>query len=124
MFCPHCGTPSDENNYKCLKCAGILHPTAPIQVQTDNTMGGFIPYKNMCGLLAYYFGVFSLIPFLGIPLAIAAIVLGVIGLRHAAAHPEARGKAHAWTGIILGGFMSLAYIVFVIVLIVAAIHKR
>jgi hypothetical protein len=37
--------------------------------------GGLIPYKNPKALLAYYFGVFSLIPVLGIPLGITAFVL-------------------------------------------------
>jgi len=49
--------------------------------------------------------VFSLIPCVGLPLAIAAVVLGVRGLAVARETPEAHGKAHAWIAIVLGGLM-------------------
>jgi hypothetical protein len=111
MFCPKCGQQNPENNFRCLRCAFVLHgPPSPQYVVTDdNTMGGLIPYKNSRALWAYYLGIFSLIPFLGIPLGIAALILGVKGLKNAELHPEVRGKVHAWTGIILGAVCALIY---------------
>jgi hypothetical protein len=70
-------------------------------------------------LLAYYLGVFSLIPCIGIPLGIAALVLGIKGLKYAKLHPEAKGKAHAWAGIILGTLCAVAYTL--LTLIVASV---
>ena len=75
------------------------------QATGGDSTGGVIPYKNPQALIAYYLGVFSLIPCLGIPLAVAALVLGVLGLRARKRNPEIKGSAHAWIGIIAGGFM-------------------
>jgi hypothetical protein len=66
--------------------------------------GGIIPLKNGQALAAYYCGVFSLIPFLGCILGPIAIILGILGFLFANKNPEAGGKGHAITGIILGLF--------------------
>jgi hypothetical protein len=111
MFCPKCGERNGSNNYKCVRCGFVLQgvPGPKYVVTEDSTMGGLIPYKNAQALWAYYLGIFSLIPCFGIPLGIAAIILGFRGLSYAKAHPEARGKAHAWVGIIGGGFCASIY---------------
>lgn len=66
-----------------------------------------IPYKNGRALIAYYLGVFSLIPCLGLLLGPAALVLGILGMRYVKAHPTAKGTGHAIAGIILGGLTTL-----------------
>lgn len=111
IFCPKCGQQNLENNFKCTRCGSVLHgPTQPpYVVSDDSTMGGLIPYKNAQALWAYYLGIFSLIPCVGIPLGIAALILGIRGLKYGDLHPEARGKGHAWTGIILGGLCAVGY---------------
>jgi hypothetical protein len=76
-----------------------------------------VPYKNVPALLAYYFGVFSAIPFVGIPLGLAAMVLGIIGLVKASHHPEVRGKAHAWVGIATGATLQVAVIALIYALL-------
>lgn len=75
----------------------------------DST-GGVIPYKNPKALIAYYCGIFALLPCIGIAPGIAGLVLGIMGLRYRAAHPETKGSVHAWIGIILGGGMSLIWL--------------
>jgi len=121
MFCPKCGQQNLENNFRCTRCGFVLHdPAQPQYVVTDdNTLGGLIPYKNVQALFAYYLGVFSLIPCIGIPLGIAALVLGIRGLKYAKLHPETKGKAHAWAGIILGTLCAVAYTL--LTLIVASV---
>jgi Domain of unknown function (DUF4190) len=64
--------------------------------------GGIIPYRNGMALASYYCGVFSLIPCLWGTLSILAIVFGFIGLGKAKERPEAGGKGHCITGIVLG----------------------
>jgi|WetSurMetagenome_2_1015567.scaffolds.fasta_scaffold851842_1 hypothetical protein len=117
LFCTKCGQQNQDNNYKCTRCGYQLHAASQpgYVVASDNTLGGLIPYKNARALWAYYLGVFSLIPFLGIPFGIAAMVLGIKGLHYVRLHPEAKGKAHAWIGIILGGIFSLVYILLIAV---------
>src|SRR5262249_37620356 len=72
----------------------------------DDEEGGeaiatFIPYRNPKALAGYYLGFFSLIPVLGIFLAIIAIVLAILGLRYRADHPEAKGMAHAIVALVM-----------------------
>jgi hypothetical protein len=78
-------------------------------IPTDNTLGGLIPVRNTAALVAYYLGIFSIIPCLGIPMGVAALVFGIKGLKLARLHPEVKGKAHAWVGIICGGFFAFIY---------------
>jgi hypothetical protein len=69
----------------------------------SDPLSTLIPYKNVPALVAYYLGVFALIPCFGLPLGLAALILGIVGLQRAGEHPEAKGKVHAWVGIALGG---------------------
>jgi hypothetical protein len=93
---------------------------APVPEQGDAT-GGVIPYKNPAALVAYYLGVFSIIPCF--PLGIAAFVLGIIGLRKRRQHPAIKGAVHAWIGIIAGGFFGLLYTVFTLLTIYGMIQS-
>jgi hypothetical protein len=84
----------------------------------------FIPYKNPKGLIAYYVGLFSLVPCLGLLLGPAGIILGIMGLRYSKANPQARGAGHAIAGIVLGAVGSLAnYGVLLLVLGAAAFGR-
>ena len=90
------------------------------EAQPPSGFQAIVPYKNMPGLLAYYCGVFSLIPCVALLLGPAAVVLGIFGLKRAAEHPEARGKGHAWAGIILGGLTFLANAVPIVFMLIRA----
>lgn len=86
--------------------------------------GGLIPYNNSLALTAYYVGVFGLIPCVGALLGPAALVLGVLRLRHARRHPQTSGTAHALVGIGLGVVEIVGHIAAVIYLVVAAQAAR
>ena len=79
-------------------------------VEGDMT-GGVIPYKNVPALVAYYLGVFSLIPCVAVPLGIAAVICGILGLIKRQQHPQVRGAIHAWIGIVLGALTAAANVV-------------
>ena len=83
-------------------------------------MNSLIPYKNPKALIAYYLGVFALIPCVGVLLGVASIVLGVLGLKYRTTHPTAGGTGHAWAGIILGSLVLLGHVVAGIVIAVIA----
>jgi len=121
MYCRKCGTQNHDNNFKCTRCGEILHPQAPpgAVATSEDPLGGLIPVKNGPALGAYYLGVFSVIPLLGIPMGITALVLGIKGLRRAREHPEVKGKVHAWVGIIAGGLFSALYFILIVLIIVA-----
>jgi hypothetical protein len=61
-----------------------------------------IPYKNPKALAAYYCGVFSLVPILGLLLGPIALIFGILGMLSVSRHPSAKGTGHAIAGIILG----------------------
>lgn len=74
----------------------------------EEAVSTIIPYKNGRALAAYYLGVFSLIPCVGLLLGPAGLILGILGLRYVKAHPTAKGTGHAIAGIIMGGLTTLA----------------
>jgi hypothetical protein len=98
----------------CRHCGERFGEAEQTQAEGDAT-GGIIPYKNVPALVAYYLGVFSLIPCF--PIGIAALVLGIMGLRKAAAEPRVRGQVHAWIGILVGGFFGLAWLVVTLIFV-------
>jgi len=81
-----------------------------------------IPYKNVRALVAYYLGVFSVIPPIGALLGIPALVLGILGLRFRGRNPEAGGSVHAWIGIVLGGLFGFGY--WVLIALVIIVHRH
>lgn len=78
------------------------------QDSANEAVSTIIPYKNGRALVAYYLGVFSLIPCLGLLLGPAALVLGILGLRYVKANPTAKGTGHAIAGIVMGVLTTLA----------------
>ena len=119
-YCPDCGYElSGLAGDQCPECGATLPaefiaahaspateqaPTAePAPPSVPRT--GFkrlVPMENRQALAAYYVGVASLIPILGIILGPAAIVYGIEGIRHARQQPAHHGKTHATFGIIVG----------------------
>jgi hypothetical protein len=75
--------------------------------EDDDDTPALIPYKNPKALIAYYTGVFSLIPFLGLLLGPVALVFGILGKRYANANPRAKGGGHAIAGIVLGALTTI-----------------
>jgi hypothetical protein len=70
-----------------------------------------VPYRNTPALIAYYTGVFGLIPVLGFVLGPTAFILGIVGLVKARRNPNAHGTGHAIAGIVLGAIDPFVWIV-------------
>lgn len=92
-------------------------PPSPPASPAGDATGGVIPYKNAPALIAYYAGVFSVIPFF--PIGLTALALGIIGLRARKRNPAIRGAIHAWIGILVGGFFGLLWLAVTVLMIVA-----
>ena len=107
--CPVCGEQIAAAARKCRFCGELFDEPADAgdEPAGDGT-GGLIPYKNVPALIGYYCGVFSIIPCFCIGLA--GLVLGILGLRKVARHPEVKGTVHAWIGILAGGFFGLLWL--------------
>jgi hypothetical protein len=100
--------PFGENPYNSPQIGGSV-PAVPSSSSDGDATGGIIPYKNMPALIAYYLGLFSLFPCLGLFLAIPAFVLGIMGLRKRKENPAVKGSVHAWIGIVMGGIFTLVW---------------
>jgi hypothetical protein len=74
---------------------------ADVREKEPGLVGTMIPTKNPLALIAYYVGVFSILP-IGLVTAPIALVLGLLGLMYSLKHPTARGMGHAITGVICG----------------------
>ncbi len=88
--------------------------------QGDGT-GGVIPYKNPKALIAYYLGILSGLPFIGLPIGIAAFVLGIMGLKDRKRNPVIKGSAHAWIGIGCGGLFTLFWGLVIVAMIISLV---
>ena len=89
------------------------------QEQGDST-GGVIPYKNPPALISYYLGIVGLFPIIGVPIGIAAIVLGFKGLKKHKENPIVAGKVHAIIGISLG-FLQFLWNIPIVLAIIAVL---
>lgn len=86
--------------------------------QSADQASWVIPYKNPAALIAYYLGLFSFIPLIGLLLAIPAVVLGIMGLRARKRNPEVKGSIHAWIGIAVGGLFAVIWgLAFVLIVV-------
>ena len=92
----------------------------PTQAQTT-TVDHIIPAKNPPALIAYYLGVFSIIPFAGLLMGAGGIWLGVKGIQGIKANPGLPGKTHASVGIGCGLIGLLFNIAIVVVMVMAAL---
>lgn len=119
--CPVCGEKIVATARICRFC-GEQVVVGPAAREEGDSTGGVIPYKNMPALIAYYCGVFSIIPCF--PIGIVAVVLGIMGLKKAKAEPQVRGQAHAWIGIIAGGIFGLIWLAVTVLGLIGAFAAR
>lgn len=108
------GHAPDPAPHAAAATAGMASPPATVSstatAEQGDATGGIIPYKNPPALIAYYCGVFSLIPCVGFILGLAAVILGVSGLKKRKQNPLIRGQVHAWIGIVLGSLVIIAHL--------------
>jgi hypothetical protein len=90
----------------------------------DGGISTMIPYKNSKALTAYYCGVFSLIPCVGLILGPLALIFGLQGLKYAKKNPRAKGTGHAIAGIVLGGLVTVGHLIGLLFVIGAAIFSK
>lgn len=130
-FCARCGAPNEGGLAQCPHCGQSLlsawppppnagYPAYPPQ-SSGGAFGGLIPDQNPSALTAYYLGIFSIIPCVGLPMGIAAVVLGIRGLSLVNLRPEVQGRTHALVGIIAGGLFALINLVLWMVIVLSVL---
>ncbi len=92
--------------------------------RSDDGISTLIPYHNPKSLVAYYCGVFSLIPLLGLILGPVALIFGILALNYTKQHPTAKGTGHAVVGIVLGSLTTLGHLVVILLIVVGLASAR
>jgi hypothetical protein len=121
MNTPDDPSPDDPSPYRPPKAGTGRRRPRPEAVGEGDATGGVIPYKNPAALTAYYLGLFSLFPVLGLFLAVPAFILGIIGLKKRRENPAVKGSIHAWIGIIMGGLFTVVWGLVLVLIIVAMV---
>ena len=100
--------------------------TPPVESRPSDrdATGGIIPYKNPKALVAYYLGILSGLPLIGLPIGAVAFVLGIMGLKDRKKNPAIKGSAHAWIGIGCGGFFALLWGLLLIIIIASLVFSK
>jgi uncharacterized membrane protein YvbJ len=101
MFCPQCGEKNPDDAKFCSKCGAALtakaekapsRRAAPAATGETRTSG--------MAIAALVMGILSFVVF-G-PLAVLAIIFGVIGLNQTGKDPTLKGKGMAVAGLVMG----------------------
>ena len=104
--------------------ANTTYANGPSNLANEgDATGGIIPYKNPKALIAYYLGILSGLPLIGLPIGIAAFVLGIMGLRDRKRNPAIKGSIHAGIGIGCGLLFTLVWGTVVLLFLFAVVVR-
>ena len=109
---------------KCRHCGDYLDPTARPRDMPSAVDRALLPVgRPVSAIAAGYCALFAILPGLGLPFAIAALVCGIVALKKINADSALSGKGRAWFGIIVGGFMTVVSIAFLLLAVIAGIME-
>lgn len=124
MRCWKCGVENPDQAPMCCQCGADLQVVPAQAVMEGDATGGVIPYKNPKALIAYYLGILSGLPIIGLPLGIAAFILGYLGLKARRENPVIKGSIHAGIGIGCGCLFSLLWTLVIILIVIGIVSER
>ena len=109
-FCQNCGVQISDRAVICVKCGAAVpqRPAAVSSVNDDAALRMLLPIgRSGLSIAAGYLGLLSLIPFFGV----LALIVGILAIVDIKKHPEKHGLGRAWFGVVMGGVMSLAWLI-------------
>lgn len=114
VYCWKCGTANAAGAGRCSHCGEAIYRGPAADAFEGSGLERLIPLRNPLAIWGYYCGIFSLIPCLGSPLGLAAVILGSMGYRRYRANPAGRGLTHSLTALILGTLSLLMHGLFIL----------
>lgn len=124
MNCWRCGAENVADAAVCRACGSELKAVEATVLPEGDGTGGIIPFKNPKALWAYYLGILSGLPIIGLPIGIAAFVLGIQGLKARRANPVIKGSIHAGIGVGCGCFFTIFWTVMIVGIIFAILSEQ
>jgi hypothetical protein len=110
---------------KCRYCGEYLDPSARPIERPDAVERVLLPVgRPISAIAAGYLALFAILPLIGLPAAVGALLCGMYALKTIKADATLSGKGRAWFGIIVGGAMSLATVIAFMVVISAALLEH
>ncbi|MDG2292281.1 MAG: hypothetical protein P8L37_06455 [Phycisphaerales bacterium] len=82
--------------------AHAFQPLQGLLGSEDKVISTIIPWRNKCALIGYYLGILGLLPLVGVPLGLTAIVLGILGIIHWKKNHRSHGLVHSIIAIACG----------------------
>ena len=111
---------------KCRYCGKYLDGRSNASGRDASTIDRMlIPVgRPVSAIAAGYLALFGILPLIGLPFSIGAIICGVVALKAIREDPQLSGAGRAWFGIIVGGLMTLLGIGVLMILAVAGVAHR
>jgi hypothetical protein len=100
MFCTKCGSPNDDNNFRCVKCGNVIQKQVVVDDMGDSSaMRMLLPVgRSGLAIAAGYAGLFALL----IAPAPLALVLGLLAIRDIKLNPKKHGMGRAVFATVIG----------------------
>lgn len=121
--CPHCGKTIRAAAIKCRWCRAMLYE--PSRLEDDPALRLVLPVgRSGLAIAAGYLGLFAIIPLLGLPFAVGALVTGVLAIRNIRRDPHLHGMGRAIFGIAVGSLMLVVNALMIALLVVAWLVEK
>jgi hypothetical protein len=116
--CPICGELIAAEAVDCPHCGSYLGEGGRMEGEAEPALSWLIPIgRSGWAIAAGYLALFSILPFIGLPFSLGAVMTGILAIRSIQQHSKLTGLGRAWFGVIMGSltlFLQVAMITAVV----------